>query len=221
MISWWSRCHIAPSSGHGLIWQARATSSVRDQMLNHSFLCGFQVYIWHSSSFSICGCGYVTDVVDGLQDKGAGTVVKVITYPYQFVKADPAEGLKAARTCHYVTSAVLLQNKIQQMSITQEKSSLLDVTKNLLRHTSALEFCRYLYFCEAVWTQLGVDFHPAFAQKTIQSYSQNRAAISALQDAFPLFTATDIVFPQSHQTLWETHELIVNPEYLPLLHTSC
>lgn len=131
----------------------------------------------------------------------------------QFGEADPTEELTTARTCHEVTSAVLLQNRTQQISITKEKSSLLDVIKNLLRYTYASEFCysnrsenNYLYFCEAVWTELGVDCHPALIQEPVQSCSHYWAAISALQEAFPLFTATNVVFPQSCQPLWQTHK---------------
>lgn len=120
----------------------------------------------------------------------AGTPVNVTKHcRCQLGEAEPTEELTTVRTSHHVASAVLLQ-KQNKTSITQEK--------NLLRCASALESNRdHLYFSEAVWTELGVGRHPAVTQKTAQPFRQG--SVSALQEAFPLLTGTDVVIPQSRQ----------------------
>lgn len=92
------------------------------------------------------------------------------------------------------------KTKHKKMNITPEKSW------NDWIYTSALDCCsnNYLYFSEAVWTEFGVDCHPARTQKTVQSFSQNCDAVPALQQAFPRFTPTHVVFPQSLHPLWDT-----------------
>lgn len=61
------------------------------------------------------GFRYVSDVL------GAGTVLKVNSSLFcQFGEADPTEVAKTSRTGHRVASAVLLQNKTQQLTMTQK-----------------------------------------------------------------------------------------------------
>lgn len=70
----------------------------------------------------------MTDGISGLPVPGAGTVLKVIICPFcQFGEAEPTEVAKTAATGHHVASAILLQNKTQQLTLTQKKSSSQDV----------------------------------------------------------------------------------------------
>lgn len=79
---------------------------------------------------------------------------------------------------------------------------------------------KYLYTAETVRTVLAIDGYPVLTQTPFQSVLQHFAAVSALQEALPLLTATVIVGPQSLQPLWKTHGAWLQTHIKTRLHPN-